>query len=399
MIAVLVGCAKPLPLDPPQPADREYTIWLGGARVGTATETEAWSQRGVVFRRSERMRFLRGNAAIELATVIDIDADPQLAARSVTWSEQSGGESRGARAVREPGGWHVSLGSAPLPAAATPAELVPLIVRRDGGFAGTVFLPARGFVAGNGRIDRVAPSRFVAWLALAGGALVEATIDVDRDGSPSRVVDGDGVIAIRATAQQAAEPFPAVDVIAATALPIAGPRGRRLVLDSDVTPPALPGQHARATSDGIELELDAHLPGELPSGPASRDRTGEIRALVAQVRHQITPDLAAAPGSPRDAGDAAAGDCTTFALAYAALAAERGIASRVVTGLRVDGDRLLRHRWTVSWTGRGWIAVDAAFGSAPAGGNLIGLAVGDADDASLIAGEAALAGVRAAAWR
>ena len=37
-----------------------------------------------------------------------------------------------------------------------------------------------------------------------------------------------------------------------------------------------------------------------------------------------------------------------------------------------------------------WIAVDAAFGAVPAGGDLIGLAVHDADDAGLVAGEAAL---------
>ena len=52
----------------------------------------------------------------------------------------------------------------------------------------------------------------------------------------------------------------------------------------------------------------------------------------------------------------------------------------------------------MSWTGRAWIAVDAAFGAAPAGGDLIGLAIHDADDAGLIAGEAALAQVRSAAW-
>jgi hypothetical protein len=53
----------------------------------------------------------------------------------------------------------------------------------------------------------------------------------------------------------------------------------------------------------------------------------------------------------------------------------------------------------VSWTGRAWIAVDAALGNAPAGGDLIGLAVHDSDDAGLIAGEAALTQLRSAAWR
>jgi hypothetical protein len=52
----------------------------------------------------------------------------------------------------------------------------------------------------------------------------------------------------------------------------------------------------------------------------------------------------------------------------------------------------------VSWTGARWIAIDAAFGAVPAGGNLIGLAVHDADDAGLVAGEAALTQVRAASW-
>jgi transglutaminase-like putative cysteine protease len=133
-------------------------------------------------------------------------------------------------------------------------------------------------------------------------------------------------------------------------------------------------------------------PGE--PGP---DRARLVGDLVAQVRARITPDLARSPAGSRD-GSAAAGDCTTYALAYAALATARGIPTRVVTGLRVDGDRLVRHRWAVSWTGTRWIAVDAAFGAAPAGGDLIGLAVHAADDAGLVSGEAALTQVRGATW-
>jgi len=299
-----------------------------------------------------------------------------------------------------------------------PAELVPLLVRRDGRFAGTAFLPARGFVTGSGRIEPVAPGRFVARLQLAGGPLVEATIDVDADGAPARVVDGEGVIEMRATAGQAHAAFPAVDLIAATALPIAsasttgagGSRhGRRLVLEGELALPPVPGQAAHTSGDGVAVELSPELPGGLPAGAPGPDRRAEIRALVAAVRGRITPDLGA-PRS-RDPLQATAGDCTTFALAYAALAQRRGIATRVVTGLRVDParpakpgaldsghDRLVRHRWAVSWTGRAWIAVDAAFGAAPAGGDLVALAVHDADDAGLVSGEAALVRVRSAAW-
>lgn len=399
VFAVLVGCTHPglvPPEVPPQlPADqvRHYTIWLGGARVGTAVETETWTADGVHLIRAERMRFLRGDAELALATVIDITADRGLVARRVR-VDANGSH---ADAIRDADGWHVD--GARLPASAVPAELVPLIVRRDGRFEGTVFLPARGFVVGTGRIEPVAPGRLVARLALDSHVLVEATIDLDRDGAPARIVDGEGVIAIRATATQAAAAFPAADLIAATAVPITGTRrASRLVLDGDLAIPALPGQAARPSANGIELELGAALAGDLPAGPHGPDRRREISAIVAGVRGRITPDLGATSGSARDAAAATAGDCTTFALAYAALAARRAIPTRVVTGLRVDGDRLVRHRWAVSWTGRAWIAVDAAFGAAPAGGDLVGLAIHDADDAGLVTGEAALTQVRAAAW-
>lgn len=400
---MVVACARPpaLPADGPDtiPANqtRHYTIWLGGARVGTAIESEVWTKDDVHLRRDEQLRFLRGDTEVELATAIVVDADPSLVARHVRWTE-SGSSVRGAEASREHGGWQLSTGGT-LAMDAVPAELVPLLVRRDGAFTGSVFLPARGFVAGSGRIEPVTPGRLVARLALDAGPVVEATIDLDRDGSPARIVDGEGVIAIRATAEQAQRPFPATDLIAATAIQITGTRrGNHLLLDGNLVVPSLPGQLARTTPNGLDVELDAKLAGELPAGPDSPDRTAEIRALVGAVRSRITPDLAARPSSPRDAATATAGDCTTFALAYAALAARRAIPTRVVTGLRVDGARLIRHRWAVSWTGTRWIAIDAAFGAAPAGGNLLGLAVHDADDAGLVAGEASLTQVHAASW-
>ena len=403
VITALAACARPpaLPADVPGdlPANqtRHYTIWLGGARVGTAIESEAWTKDAVRLRRDERMRFLRGETEVELATAIVIDASATLEGRRVRWTETSG-DVRGAEAARTHDAWQLSTGGT-LAMQAVPAELVPLLVRRDGAFAGTVFLPARGFVAGTGRIDPVAPGRLVARLALDGGPVVEATIDLDRDGTPTRVVDGEGVIAIRTTAEQASEPFPAVDLIAATAIPITGTRrAARLVLDGNLALPGVPGQLARTATNGVAVELDAALAGSLPAGPLHFDRSADIRGLVADVRARITPSLAATPASPRDAATATAGDCTTFALAYAALAARRAIPTRVVTGLRVDDGRLIRHRWAVSWTGTRWIAIDAAFGAVPAGGNLIGLAVHDADDAGLVAGEAALTQVRAASW-
>lgn len=372
---------------------RFYSIWLGGARIGTASEAEVWNPRGVHLRRTEAMSFLRGDAEVSLTTQIDIDADLGLVAHQVRWMENNNGVVRSADAETQ------------LASGAVPAELVPMIVRRDGHFAGAVFLPARNFVGGHGRVDPVAPGRLVARLALDAGPLAEATIDQASDGMPARVVDGEGVIALRISAAQARIPFAAADLVAATAVPIGGHRhgAHHLMLDGNIVLPALPGQAATTASAGVAVDLGAQLPGGLPAPPSSPydlgpDRANEIRRLVAGVRARITPDLGATTSSARDADAATAGDCTTFALAYAALASRRGIPTRVVTGLRVDGDRLVRHRWAVSWTGRAWIAVDAAFGAVPAGGDLIGLAIHDADDAGLVAGEAALTQVHAANW-
>jgi len=396
----------------PSDTERYYAIWLGGAKIGTAHETEQWSRAGVVVRRTETMRFLRGDVPVELATTIEITADRRLSPSHVTWTERAQAVRHG-QADRGPAAWIVSdeAGVRRLPRAAIPAELVPLVVRRDGRFAGDVFLPARGFVAGAGRIDPIAPDRLVARLVLeraattagepaAREATAEATIDLGPDAMPLRVVDGEGVIATRITAAQAAAPFDPVDLIAALSIPLAGSPGARpvleLELDGDLALPPVPGQRLRR---GGGLELAAHLAGALPPGPAGPDRTRAITALVAGVHDRIVPDLAASPISAGAASAATAGDCTTFALSYAALAAARAIPTRVVTGFRVDGDRLIRHRWAVSWTGRTWIAVDAAFGAVPAGGDLVGLAIHDADDLGLVTGEAALTRLHAAAWR
>jgi hypothetical protein len=416
--AALVACTPRLPLavdsidsparsdaraqiaEPPPDQVRRYTIWLGGARVGTAIEREMWSAQGLVLRREENLRFARGDALVSLAMTVEVTTDRALVPHRTTWTETSGGRTRRGFAHRDAGAWTVDADGATheLPAAAIPAELAPLVVQRDGRFAGTVFLPARGFVLGPGRIDPVAPHRMVARMHL-GGTIAEATIDLDTDGMPARVVDGDGVIAMRATEAQIGEPFPAVDLIAATSVPIGGAPGDRMVLDGDVALPPVPGQDARPTATGVEVELSPRLPGALPAGARGRDRSEDIAALVKAVQARIEPDLAAGTQSAKDAASANAGDCTTYALAYAALATERGIPTRIVTGFRVDASHLIRHRWAVSWTGRSWIAVDAAFGAAPAGGDLVGLAVHDADDAGLVAGEAALTQIRGASWR
>ncbi|MGE3545179.1 MAG: hypothetical protein AB7L28_14675 [Kofleriaceae bacterium] len=122
------GASQAPPHSEPPPGDqqRHYTIWLGGARVGTAVETESWTARGVVLRRRETMRFLRGDAPIALSTMIEIAADRQLRPLRVEWTEHAA-VTRHAEAVHDATGWNVTAdcGHVQLPGGAIPGELVP----------------------------------------------------------------------------------------------------------------------------------------------------------------------------------------------------------------------------------------------------------------------------------
>lgn len=97
--------------------------------------------------------------------------------------------------------------------------------------------------------------------------------------------------------------------------------------------------------------------------------------MTARVAAAVTDDLGATAATVGAARQADRGDCTTHALKLVALADDAGIPVRVVTGLRLDGDRLVRHRWVVAWTGARWQAVDPTYGESPAAPALIGLAV------------------------
>ena len=144
----------------------------------------------------------------------------------------------------------------------------------------------------------VAPGRLVARLELDGGLLAEATIDRAADGMPARVVDGEGVIALRITEAQAPLPF-------ARDRPRRRDRGpdhrRAAAIASCSTAisslPALPGQATQPRSPASRLELGAHLPGALPPPPSfgpNRSRR-EIRGAR---RERARADHA---GSRRDA--------------------------------------------------------------------------------------------------
>src|SRR5207244_10447088 len=123
---------------------------------------------------------------------------------------------------------------------------------------------------------------------------------------------------------------------------------------------------------------------------------------IAEQREEIHDDawrvtLTASPPAPPAVATLTAavfadapGDCTAHALAFIARAERRGLETRAVTGWRLDGGRLVRHRWALVRQADGpWIAVDPSYGEAPASPRLIGLAVGGATTAELAAADLA----------
>lgn len=152
-------------------------------------------------------------------------------------------------------------------------------------------------------------------------------------------------------------------------------------------PPAAPD-----AAPEVEVErLAAQIIAESSAPGAERD---EAFALVRATAALLADDLGAPAGSAHTALMSGRGDCTAHAVLFAALARARGIPVRLVTGFRVDEDRLVRHRWAIVDVDGSWIAVDPTYGEAPSSPRLIGLAVHGTRTAELtLADEVAFAGL------
>ena len=411
LAAIASACGAPAapPLAAPAPAPasssdvRYYTLWWNGARIGTAVEREDRAPGRVRLDRRERILVRRGDDLSATELGLTIDADAGLRATEIVLVERDGAVERTGRAVRARDGWRIALAGEPArtaPADAVPAELIPLLVRRDGAFAGPVLLPGRGFAVGDAEVTAEGPHRYRALLTV-GDARLGATTDTDRDGAPLKVVDGDGVVAVRADEAEAAAPFAPTDILVAGSLPVrgadavaaSGPVALVVAPVDRELPPPLPGQRVGADGRGWRAVLDDRLPGALPPGRRA-GALDEIEAIVREVDADIADDLGAA--APVDPLAAAAGDCTVHALAFAARADAAGVDTRIVTGFRLDGELLVRHRWAIAWTRGGWVSVDPAYGEAPAAPRLLGLAVHGTAAAELAMADAAYAGIAGA---
>ena len=125
----------------------------------------------------------------------------------------------------------------------------------------------------------------------------------------------------------------------------------------------LPGQGARFAADpraGVpERPPRLHgtrVPG--PGGPGGKLRFCGVAA---------DPERPAAPGAlpPPEAEGA---DCREQASRWIALAAETGVRARTAVGVAWDGEGFAWHAWAEALVDGSWIAIDPAFGQAPARG-------------------------------
>ncbi len=346
-----------------------YDLRWHGALIGDAVQRDD----GLRLERRERIVVRRGTQAVvhEIGLTIEREGARPVRVELADGDRASGVATATAR------GWSVEVRGEPpieLPWA-PPFEDVLARAPTTGGYRGPALLAGWGFAIADLTVGPTGDG-WLATLAIDGG-VVTARVRFGADGLPVEIDSGDGVTATRRPADVPAPRFEPIEVVDGNALTVDG--GAAAVIDfpdARVAIPAVPGQLVwPRPGGGWRVALSAGARGELAPGPAGRDRSGDIDRLTAAVAEAVVDDLGTTATTVGAARAATRGDCTTHALQLVALAADAGIATRVVTGLRLDGDRLVRHRWVVAWTGGRWRAVDPTYGESPAAPTLIALAV------------------------
>jgi hypothetical protein len=377
--------------DPPgAAAERWYRLSWRHAAVGWAVDRE---RPGRIERR-ERIEVRRGDAVVvtDFEAAIEVAAD--LAPLAIVARGAEGDRRWTATAIRRADGWHAGGAAAAFaPPDAVPSELVPLHVRAHGQFAGPVILEGWQLAVGHAVVIPAGTNRLAARTTV-GDRAIDTAIELDTEGNATALVDSAGMVAMRADEAGATAPWQPPDMIDAGAIALADTTVPiEVALDPGATPapPPLPGQRVVAAGGRWLVTLDPALPGTLAS-PWAREPSAERREAPGPPRGEASvaidiADLAAAVHetiTPSLAGNTAtAGDCTAYAVAFAAYARIADIPMHVVTGYLVDGPRLVRHRWNVAWTGARWITVDASQPAAPA--PRLGVALGDETATSLAA--------------
>lgn len=448
-LAGLAACARSQPA--PQAASppsitgaqrRAFVLHFEGARIGYAIEEEQVAPelgRRELGRR-ELVRFRRGREVSSFETSITVrgathddrerpgeadelevvvrhctaDSPLRLPAMSLTApldltcpdGARPGPFTARASARRTDDEWRVtsSLRGAPatLPFAAQPAEwLDVLALPGDRGELRNLplFFATRGFALGHAERRWLDARTWIGSVALAGKVLTSTTV-LDEDDRPRLILDDTGGTASRAPeAALSLATLDLVDLVALTSLDVGGafpapgaPRRLALALApaASASAAALPPREAPGQ---LVTGEPPHLVLELVAQPARPDDAADV-ARIAELARQVLPGHRG-------------GDCTAYALRYAAAAARAAIPTRLVTGFALyeagtGGAVLVRHRWAVSWTGARWISVDPSAPAeevAPAAPRLFALSIHEATPEALAAAESAFAAWRGAAAR
>lgn len=400
-------------IDEPHPLDgyeASFVLTWNGARVGDATEQlRASGDDAMRFSRVERVAVMRGADAMYATTVITIDANRALIANRVAIRQQTGDIVLTGSAVRDSNGdWVVRYGDEPaslVDGDVIPAELAPLLVAMsdDRSLSARVMLPGYGFAVGDLTIEPAEAShgRVVMATLDTGVAQLRGRMTLKSNGTVSRVIATDAVGSFRTTRAEIDQPFTPPEIVDSASIPIddsiPAVGKMTLVIEpvSHEIPARIPGQVVVDHEDGWRVELTAgNAPrieaadsavatpdsyfGEIAERIVREAGAGDVRAEVIALARAtdslIIDDYATSSANPRASLALGRGDCTTHATVFAALATARGIPTKLVTGFRVDEQRMVRHRWALAAVGGAWIAVDPTYGEAPARPRLLGLA-------------------------
>lgn len=386
-----------------------FAITYNGARIGYASERV----RGRSLHRREEITVRRGDALVQLITIIDIELDTTWRANAVRVERRVGATVTRGKAVRAGQQWLVTFGDEPprrVRGDAIPLELLPLVLARNNQrrFRGPVLLSGYGFASARIAVQPRGAAELETILSTAAGN-ARTIIDLADDGTIARVRGEVGAVRIRRA--ELGAPFSPPELVDTSSLRVAGRPPRvgpvELTLHNAPArlPPALPGQRIRHGADGWHVTLLAGnrnpvapepVPNHLVADPGMKriasaivSRAGaaspaaKLAALTRATRTLLLNDMAAPVHEARAALALGRGDCTSHAALLSSLATSVGVPTRLVTGFRLDGGRLIRHRWVIGKTGSGWIAVDPTYGEAPARPRLLGLAVHDSSAAQL----------------
>lgn len=426
-IAWIVGaCGRPTAPPAPGPSEHpwsavdstpallgyraSFVLTWQGARMGSAVEELREHRRDrstLRFTRREHIVVRRGDAEVFNETSIVIDTDHGLRPVEVSVRRTIGPSLIEGHARRaDDGRWHVQFGDEPpriIESGAIPAELVPLLVasRADRRFEGEVFMPGSGFALAHLRVAPGAVANRVTARVDTPLGIMSSDVGLLADGTVRDFEGDDGVGARRVDPAALGEAFDPPELVDNASIPLEGSVAEHgpvvLVVDGvrRQRPPELPGQRMVIAGDDLwHLVLGATDTSQLVVASRPRaavspdiasladaitrgatDRTGEVVALTRGTARLIEDDLGASAPDARATLALGRGDCTSHATLFVALARARGFDARVVTGYRIDGPRLVRHRWAIAEVDHRWVAVDPTHGEAPASPRLLGLAV------------------------